>query len=294
MARFANNTEQTIKDGYAKNLAHKDQRIVSLQNRFQNGYLTDLAFAPSSTDYTRQPLIIKVLRTPTGFDYLSTSDKKLYTAAMINLIETLMQSWTGFNSTLSVSVNETQIGRGGEVFQTPTGTSRARSVITSTVVEKDGMPVIRYLEDWVRLFIGDPDVGHPLIAGLGNKPIPDLLADMYSIDLIAYEPDKTFQFINQAYLITNFFPINEIGERVSGREIQGEREVPTYNLSWAGTQKVGYAVDKLAQTFMDSASIKGLDPSRQANYIDGPSALVKASKSSFTDQIAELKKKMVK
>lgn len=294
MARFANNTEQTTNQAYAKNLAHKDHRIVSLQNRFQNGYLTDLAFAPSSTDYTRQPLIIKVLRTPTGFDYLSTSDKKLYTTALINIIETLMQGWTGFNQTLSVGVNETQIGRGGEVFQTPTGVSRARSVITSTIVEKDGMPVIRYLEDLTRLFIGDPDVGHPLIAGLGTKKIPDLLSDMYSMDIIAYEPDKTFQFVNQAYLITNFFAINEIGERISSRELQGEREIATYNLTWAGTQKVGYAVDKLAQSFMDGASIKGLDPSRQANFTDGASPSVKSSKTSYTDQIAELKKKMVK
>lgn len=294
MSRFANNTEQTANKGPAGPLADKNHRIVSLQNRFQNGYLTDLTFAPASTDYTRQPLIIKVLRLPTGFQYIT--DAKLYNAALINLVETLMQSWAGFNRTLSVSVAETQIGRSNEVFQTPTRVSRARSNITSTVVEKDGMPVIRFLENITRYFIGDPDVGHPLISSMSAKQVPDLLADMYSMDIIAYEPDKTFQFVNDAYLVTNMYLQNEIGERTGTRELQADRETVTYNLTWTGTQKVGFAVDQLAQAIMSSGAILNtkIDPGMQKTFIGLTDAGVKAVKTGFTDQILELKKNMVK
>lgn len=291
MSRFTNNTEQLTNKAYAGQQPNPNQRIVSLQNRFQNGYLTDLSFMPSATDYVRQPMIFKVLRAPTGFSYMP--DGQLYVQALVNMVETLMQSWAGLNRTLNVSVAETQIGRSNEVFQTPTRTSRARTNLTSTLVEKDGMPVIRLMEHYVRYLIADPDVGHPLLTSITDKGT-DRLADMYSMDIIAYEPDKTFQFVNDAYLLTNVFPINEIGERVGGRELQQEGETRTYNFSWAGTQKVGYAVDKLAQLFMDAYTVKGIDPSLQPNFIGGMKENVASVATGALAQINELKTQMTK
>lgn len=291
MSRFANNTQQLMNSGYAGQLGSPNQRIVSLHNRFQNGYLTDLTFMPSATDYVRQPMIVKVLRAPTGFGMLP--DGNLYTQALVNLVETLMQSWSGFNRTLNVSVAETQIGRSNEVFQTPTRTSRTRTNLTSTVVEKDGMPVTRFLDHWVRYLIQDPDTGHPLITGVAAQAT-DRLADMYSMDLIAYEPDKTFQFVNDAYLLTNVFPINDIGERTGDRQLQQDGELRTHNLSWACTQKVGYAVDQLAQRFMDSAKVTGIDPSMQPNFIGGMKESVAGVETSALAQINELKAQMVR
>lgn len=295
MARFAKDTEQLTNKAYAEkvvggaNTAQGLRKIVSLQNRFQNGYLTDLTFMPSSTDYIQQPMIVKVLRAPTGFAMLPNG--KEYITALVNVMETLMQSWDGFNRTLSVGTTETQIGR-NEVFETPTKVTRARTNLTSTIVEKDGMPIIRFFDSYVRILIQDPDVGHPLLTGM-SEWATDGLADMYSMDLIAWEPDKTFRYVQQAYLLTNVFPKNDIGENTGNRNLEQAGDKRTYNLSWACIQKVGYAVDQLAQKFMDSISVKDLNPEYRPNWIEGTKANIEAVNTGFLNQVNEVRNTQV-
>lgn len=264
---------------------------VNLQLQGPNGYLLDMAYGVGYTDYVRLPWNIKMLRGPRGFRLLP--DGAFMMAAYKSLIETYMQSWTGFNRTLTVNTSETQIGWSGEVFQTPTRVSRARTNLQSTVVEKDGRPIITLLEDLVRIFIFDADVGHPLIAGMSNS-LTDKLHDMYSCDLIAWEYDKTHRKPINAVLLTNVFPINEIGENTGTREIQQEGGTVTYNLQWACWQKVGYAVDQLAQQFIDSARVTGIDPGFVQNHIQNVDpAVAAANRFGLLDQINQLKRQLV-
>lgn len=276
---------------YGERVAAGKEGILNLSVGGQQGYLADMASVPSSTDHVKMPLIVKVLRAPAGLSKMGPE----YVHAYKNMIENMMQSWQGFNRTLSVSVNETQTGHSGEVFQTPTRVSRARSQITSTIVEKDRRPILRFLEDVTRFTIGDPEVGHPLLSNYEQGlEITDRLADIYSGIIIAYEPDKTFRYVDNAYLITNFFPYNDIGENTSSRQLQQDGEVPTYNLSWTGFQKVGYKVDELAQSFMDSNRVIGLDPSGINLIADGIDSNVDSTAVStgFTEQIESLKQAM--
>lgn len=239
-------------NGYGKHVAGG---VLNLDVQGQQGYLAEMSSFPSSTDHVKPQLIVRAIRPPAGLEMMGPE----YVRAWKNLIENMMQSWTGFNRTLSISVGETATGHSGESFQTPTRVSRARSQITSTCVEKARRPVIRFMEDYSRFLIGDPDVGHPLLAGFNDRMV-DRLADIYAGIIIAYEPDPTFRYVENAYLITNFFPINDIGENTSQRQLQQEGEIPTYNFSWAGYQKVGYKVDELAQYLMDKNRVTGLDP----------------------------------
>lgn len=264
--------------------------VLNLAVQGQQGYLTDLAFAPSATDYVRKPMIIKVLRAPAGLSLMPNSEA--YIAAYKNILESWMQTWSGFNRTLAVSVNETQTGHAGEVFQTPTRVSRARSQITSTIVEKDRRPVIRFLEDMTRYLIGDPEVGHPLLTGVSDQ-FTDQLSDVYGGTILAFEPDKTFRYVENSFLVTNFFPFNDIGENIGNRNIQQEGEVPTYNLSWTGFQKVGYSVDKVAQAFMDAVRVTGIDPSYQEPFIQEVDSLLTKVSTGYHEQIETLKNSMV-
>lgn len=272
--------------GYGKNVKGE---IINLDISGQQGYLADMASLPSSTDHVKMPLIVKVLRAPVGLTMMDQSG--VYVRAYKNMIENMMQSWQGFNRTLSVSVNETQTGHSGEVFQTPTRVSRARSQITSTIVEKDRRPILRFLEDITRFTIGDPEVGHPLLSGF-NDQMTDRLADIYSGIIIAYEPDKTFRYVDNAYLVTNFFPYNDIGENTSSRQLQQDGEVPTYNLSWTGFQKVGYKVDELAQYLMDRNRVTGLDPAGINLIADSIDPHISKVDTGFGEQIEMLKKEM--
>lgn len=261
--------------------------ILNLDIAGQQGYLSEMASFPSSTDHVKMPLIIKCVRPPYGITMMGPA----YERAWKNLIETMMQSWSGFNRTLSVSSNETQTGHAGEVFQTPTRVSRQRSQITSTVVEKDRRPIIRFLEDYVRYCIGDPETGYPLLAGV-NENMTDRLADIYAGIIIAYEPDKTFRYVDNSYLITNFYLNNDIGENTSSRVLQQDGEVPTYTLSWAGYQKVGAEVDRLAQRFIDTHRINGIDPQQTNLIADEIDRSLAAIDTGFGEQIDFIKANM--
>ncbi|MNQ09714.1 hypothetical protein D3C85_225350 [compost metagenome] len=281
---------------YADTLTNKayaeraQMTVLNMAVQGQQGYLTDMQYYPSATDYIRKPLIIKVLQAPAGLMMLPNG--QLYVAAYKNFIENWMQSWNGFNRTLTVNTQETQLGNAGEVFQTPSRVSRARSQITSTVVDKDRRPIMRFMEDMVRYLFMDPDTGHPLLTGVSDR-FTDQLADVYGGTIIAFEPDKTFRYVENSWLITNFWLHQEIGENIGNRQLQQDGELATYNLSWTGWQKVGYAVDKLAQGFMDAVRVSGMDPQYQANFVTGVDSNVSAVATGFTEQINAIKGSLV-
>lgn len=281
---------------YADTLTNKayaeraQMTVLNMAVQGQQGYLTDMQYYPSATDYIRKPLIIKVLQAPAGLMMLPNG--QLYVAAYKNFIENWMQSWNGFNRTLTVNTQETQLGNAGEVFQTPSRVSRARSQITSTVVDKDRRPIMRFMEDMVRYLFMDPDTGHPLLTGVSDR-FTDQLADVYGGTIIAFEPDKTFRYVENSWLITNFWLHQEIGENIGNRQLQQDGELATYNLSWTGWQKVGYAVDKLAQGFMDAVRVSGMDPQYQANFVTGVDSNVSAVATGFSEQINAIKGSLV-
>lgn len=264
--------------------------ILNMAVQGQQGYLTDMQFYPSATDYIRKPLIIKVLQAPSGLALMPNGSA--YIQAYKNLIENWMQTWTGFNKTLTVSTQETALGSAGEMFQTPSRVSRARSQINSTIVEKDNMPVIRFMEDMTRYLIGDPDTGHPLLTGVSDA-FTDQLADVYGGTIIAFEPDKTFRKVQRAWLITNFWLHQEIGENTGNRQPTQDGETVTYNLNWTGWQKTGFAVEKLAQGFMDAVRVTGLDPMYQKNFIDAADSNITTVPTGYYEQINTIKRGLV-
>ena len=215
--------------------------LINLSVQGQQGYITDLATSPSSTDYVKQPAIVKVLRPPMGL--LMMPNPRAYIAAYKNMIESWMQSWDGFNQTMSVSKNDTETGRAGDTFETPTRVSRAQSNITSTLVEKARRPFQRLLEDITRYTIADPTVGHPLLSNF-NENFTDRLSDIYGAIWLVYEPDVTFKYVERAWLYTNVWLHGEIGENTASRQLQQDGEVPTYNLNWTSFQKVGHEIGR--------------------------------------------------
>lgn len=264
--------------------------VINLAVQGQNGYLTDLMYYPSATDYVTKQLIIKVLQAPAGFSLMPNA--AAYHAAYKNIIETMMQSWSGFNRTLTNNVTSSQLGNSGEQFETPARTSRARSQVTSTIIEKDRRPVIRFFEEYVRYLIADPDTGHPLLTGISDQ-FTDQLADQYAGTILAFEPDKTFRYVENAFLITNFFPTGDIGENTGSRTMQQDGETKTYNLTWSGFQKVGFGVDKLAQGFLDAMRVTGIDPSNQEAFVKNVDSNISGVQTGYSEQIAAVKRQML-
>lgn len=255
-----------------------------------NGYITNLEYYHASKDYVRKNVIVKLVEPARGF--LLMDNSREYLASLKNIIETYTHNWDGFNRTLTVNSSETPIGAAGEVFQTPTSVKRARSELTQQIVEKEGKPIIRFFEDYVRYLIMDPDLTFAALSTVSTN-FTDQLPDIYANTIIAFEPDNTFTKVQDAWLITNFFPNGQIGDHTARFDKAADGETVTHSIAWAGIQKVGANVDALAQGFLDAMRISGTDPTLQPAFVRGIDANVQAATWGFTEQVQDANRTFV-
>lgn len=285
VARYSNAVTNL---GYGSNVMGKGATNLGING--PNGYILDTKYYAGYTDYIRNPARVQVLQAPLGLQMMPNASA--YVAAYKNLIENWMHSWSGFNRTLSVESTQTEIGNSGEKMETPTRVSRAPSNIQSTIVEKIRRPVIRFLEDYVRYLIQDPQTGHPLLTGVSTDFV-DHYADIYSGIILVYEPDRTFRYVENAFLFTNFYPKGEIGENIANKQLQQEGEKATYSLNWTGISQVGWAVDAIAQAFIDANTLNKIDPSYQQPITSSVDSNVKAISTGYYEAIADLKSNLI-
>lgn len=270
---------------------HNDSPMVNLAIGGQNAYQSDLRYFHANTDYVRKNLIIKVMQAPRGFLFLDNPDS--YYKALKGIVEMHAQTWEGFNRTLTVNSVEGPVSGAGEIQHTPSQVLRQRSDPTMTIREKYGRPVQRFFESWVTELIMDPDSQVPGISTRANAP-RDLLPDIYSMTICAFEPDPSFTKVNSAWLITNMYPMNA-GDYTGRRDKTADGEELVLNIPWTGMQQVGVAVDRLAQGLLDSMMRTGTSPNLKPAFMSGVEQDVLAQNTvGFTEQVADFNRTFIK
>lgn len=189
----------------------------------------------NSAGYIKQNLIPFLLDYPKGFDYFKNPD--LMIATLKTLIEVRSKTIDGFNAKLTVNTGEQQIGRAGsETIEDVLRVTREKSTPTHTIPETIGFGVNMYLDAYIRVLLGDPDIGQPLLFNMMDESeIPDVYTpDYFSFCVCYVEPDIQHRKAINAWLLLGGFP-KGTGEWTGKRDIQSDPEAnPEHSIEIAG------------------------------------------------------------
>ena len=123
----------------------------------QMGWSVNMVEWVNAQPYVRIDMVPIVMEVPTGFQDLP--DSQLWIDAYVALWGTRMSRITGIQSTLTVDVVESAVGRAGEMFEVPSNATMARSQLSTECDEIYGRPIQKYLEAYNNLLIRDPNTG---------------------------------------------------------------------------------------------------------------------------------------
>lgn len=191
----------------------------------------------SNHAYVRRNIIPVCLSYPKGFDYLP--NKEVYIRAYKNLMETLPVSIEGLRATLTVDTDSFAIGGAGNDQEEATNVTREKTTITTTVRERAGKAITKFLDFWIRYLILDPDQKIPLISksmstsdfnGIEYMYTPE----MYTGAMLYIEPDILCKRALDAWLCVGMYP-KTTGERDGARNITQAAETKELSIEWGGT-----------------------------------------------------------
>lgn len=267
---------------YAKN---SQSRMANPLNAGVMGWSPNPTNWVGKTGYVRRNLIPLVLRAPAGFAYMPNPDD--WYATTRSVFETHPISVEGLNSTLSVATSETPYGGAGEQFQDPTNVTRERSNASFALPDIYGGVLNKFLESWIKYLIMDPETKTALVNTLGGQVPPDMMADIYTMDMLFIEPDAQQSKVVRAWIMYNMFPLSG-GEVVGRRDITTDMENVRYNIQMAGFAQVGTGVDAFAQTVIDGMRIAGANPMHRRTYLEGIDADILRARTGYGNNIEEL------
>lgn len=237
------------------------------------------------TGYVRRNLIPLVLRPPAGFQYMPNPDD--WYATTRSVFETHPLSIDGLQSTLTVATSETPYGGAGEQFQDPTNVSRERSNVSFSLADIYGGSLNQFLESWIRYLIMDPETKTALVNTLGGQIPPDMMADIYTMDMLFIEPDAQQSKVIRAWIVYNMFPLSG-GDTTGKRDITTDMENVRYTIPMAGFAQVGNGVNAFAQSVMDGMRIAGANPMHRKTYLEGIDADILRARTGMGNNIEEL------
>lgn len=251
----------------------------------QMGWSVNMVEWVNAQPYVRIDMVPIVMEVPTGFQDLP--DSQLWIDAYVALWGTRMSRITGIQSTLTVDVVESAVGRAGEMFEVPSNATMARSQLSTECDEIYGRPIQKYLEAYNNLLIRDPNTGIANINTLSSTTRTDMLADVYSGTILFFEPNPCFAEPQDAVLCCNVFP-KGAGDRTMSRELGQGGDKVTLNIEWGCIAQRGYGVLKLAREMMQLINIAGANPTMAVPLVSEASADAQSARRSFQQGVADL------
>lgn len=262
----------------------KNNPMINLDYGGQFGQQVEVAQYVSSAPYVRRNLIALVIEAPRGFDDLP--DPEYWRSAFKNLIELHPKSIEGFNAQLTVESQETPFGGAGEMIQTPSKVTRARSVPSFSYVERYGRPISTFFDMWILELIMDPITNVPNVVTRTGANVADLLPDYIGGTILVFEPDPTYTKVDKAWLTTNFYP-------TAGAPVEGRRDMTAggeqleFSIEFAGLSTSTAGVVAFAQKLLDEMNLTGSNPNLRPAFVDAISPWVKDTGTGYASQIAE-------
>lgn len=263
----------------------------NLQYGGMNGYVPQLEEWVNNQQYIRQNLIPVLIDAPTGFQVLPNPDTWL--GILKALVELHPLAITGLQGGLTVDFQGTPVGGGGQQQEDPTDVKETPSNISFRWNEKYGMPVNRFLDNWIRLLIKDPNSKFAAVNTLDGVKLPDMMADRYAMTMMFIEPDPTHTQVVKAWLVANMWPKSS-GEVTGQHDKTAAGEQVNYDVEFAGICQTGLGVKQFAQKILDGMKITGADPYHRAAFIQQISADVLAQSKGYQNNLEQISQTGVK
>ncbi len=252
---------------------------TSLNTKFgsQQGYLPALgAKMPdgktygewiNNAAYISRNVIPFVLEVPKFFDFFS--NPKDWIETFISIFEVHPETIDGLDATLTVEKDQHNVGGGGQVHHEITNVKRPEGAVKYTLREKDGKPINRFLDLYIRYGIMDPDAKKPLVTLLPGFTKGMLYTpEYYTFSTLFVEPDITHTRVIEAYLLINQSP-NTAGTVTSKRDLQAAGEMVVYDIETGGIMIYNEGVRTLGQTMLDSLTVTSINPDSVVTPVDG-------------------------
>lgn len=254
---------------------HNNEKMLDLEFGGQEGYSPRLGYIDedgknysewiSNHKYVSKNVIAVVLQTPRFFDYMPEPQKWVKTFK--SLMELHSKSIEGLQAGLTAEFSEHAVGGAGEMQEELTNVTRARSTITHNFEEKAGKPINRFLTDWIRYGMMDPDTKHALIGTLSDFDSAELYTpDYYTATVLYFEPDITGRTVVEAWLCTNMAPKSN-GEVVGKRDLVTGGEVKEMPIEFTSLSMYNQSVRKLAQNILDEMTTIKTDPNNLPAFV---------------------------
>lgn len=280
---MAKKDPNTILQGNTAYATDAQGPVTNLEQPTGGGYGPDFRYYHAATDYTRRPCIAFLLEAPNFFK--DTNDPARWTGALKALIELHPRTIDGIDFTLEVEHVETPFGGSNEQMQTLAKVRRARSVPVFSWVEKLGMPVAKFWNNFIIYGMGNPESNVAGVISKGGITPAASYPDYNTFSVLFVEPDPTERYCLNSVLMTNMQPTGQGPEMRMSRDITATPENVTHSLTFTGIQQVGRGVDKLGQMFLDRASQVGLDLNTRPAFLSDVEADVSARRTGYIDQM---------
>lgn len=248
------------------NSMSKTSHVVDGTLGGQQGAMMNPLNWEASMYHTKQKLIAVLIQAPRGFKYLPDGDylKRLLKAAF----ETHATAITGLNQTTTMEVEETVQGYGGEVMQTPTIVTRARSEPAVTIPELEGKPFTKLFRTMQTKLVMEPGTTHPglvAVQAYQDAGSPTLTPADRSFVTLFIEPNRTLTGVESAYLCANMMPL-EVPEEI-GKEVGAANEITTLEITFTAFTLTNDLVKQMAKDYLDSINKNGYAPDSLSPFV---------------------------
>ena len=233
------------------------QPMLDLTYGGQNGWQPVLNEWVNNQAYVRRQLVPILLEAPKFFTYMPDPSK--WQSTLKSLVELHPLRIEGLNAGLEVETAEHAVGGAGEMQREFINVTRTRSDVTiSYSSDKYGNPIQTFLENWITYGMMDPNTKTALIGTRENYP-GDMLADMYTMTVLFFEPDPTHRKVVRAWVTTNLFPTGT-SEIIGKRDLTSASEVAELSINFGGISHYGLGSILMAQKILDSINITNATP----------------------------------
>ena len=255
---------------------------IDLAQAGPQAFAPDLARLSANTPYVRRNVVPILIEAPRFFSF--TNQAPQLTRALKAYIELHTRTVEGLDQTLTVDVGESPIGGSGEVLQTATNITRARSNPVHGCWELQGRSISRFLQWWIRYGIGDENTKIPLVVSNGGVRERDYDITFAGATVLYIEPDPTFQDVVSAWLCTNMFP-------TATPQIEGSKDAAQLgqqldlSVTFTAITDPGQGTMLFAREMLQRANLAGLNPQQAPSYLEGLGADVAAADTGLADTL---------